>query len=87
MNRTFGIKPRTKGSKPDTRVFSPEGQARRLAALKHNQLTGYAALAQRNMYSIGMSDTTTVDAKKIAAEIWKLCEDLKVELKTRIDPV
>lgn len=86
MNRKFGIKSRTKGSKPDTRVFSEEGQARRLAALKHNQLTGYAHLAQKNMYAIGMADTTTVDAKRVAAEIYKLCEQLKLELKTRIDP-
>lgn len=86
MNRKFGIQPRTKGKTPDKRVFSPGGQARRLAALKHNQLNGYVHLTQRNMYSIGMSDTTTVDAKRIAAEIYKLCEQLKLELKTRIDP-
>lgn len=86
MNRKFGVKPRTKGNKPDTRVFSEEGNARRLAALKHNQLTGYAYLAQKNMYAIGMSNTTTVDAKRLAAEIYKLCEQLKTELKTRIDP-
>ena len=95
MDRTFGLAPFkrkdkskkfTKQAKTDKRVYTKEGDAKRMAALRHNQLTGFVALTQKNMYSIGMSDTTTVATKRLAAEIYKLCDQLKEEMKTRIDP-
>jgi hypothetical protein len=90
MNRQFGgpiKKKHGRKDKTDTRVYSEHGHAKRMAALRHNQLLGYASLTQKNMYAIGMSDTTTLSAKRLAADIYKLCEQLKDALKTRIDPI
>jgi hypothetical protein len=88
--KTFGAPHPKKGGRaaggPDKRVFSEEGNARRMHALRHNQLSGYAALIKKNIYTIGIAPSTTVDAKRIAAEIYKLTLQLEVALKTRVDP-
>lgn len=88
--KTFGAPHPKKGGRaaggPDKRVFSEEGNARRMYALRHNQLSGYAALVKKNVYAIGIAPSTTVASKKLAAEIYKLTVQLEQELKTRVDP-
>lgn len=76
----------TKSGKEDKRVFTPEGNARRLYALRHNQLSGFAAMARINAHQITVAPSATPEAKELAAKIWSLAGDLPEALKTRVDP-
>lgn len=64
---------------------TPEGTARRLRAHYHNRLMGYATMSERQMLEILNSDTTTDEAKDIAADILARLRQLKDALKTRRD--
>lgn len=51
----------------------------------HNSFHGHATMCMQNMNSIERSDSTTPRAKELALQIWNLANELKTELKTRID--
>ena len=72
--------------KPDTRQYSADGHARRMYALKHNQKTGFVAMARTNMRIICDSPSSTESAKALAAQVIGTLGLLHEELKTRVDP-
>ena len=62
-----------------------EGKARRMRAYYHNRLMGYATMSERQMLEILHADTTTDETKDTAASILAQLQDLKEQLKTRVD--
>lgn len=62
-----------------------DGRARRMRAHRHNGYHGFVAMSQRQMLGILHADTTTEEAKDIAADILARLRELKDALKTRRD--
>lgn len=61
------------------------GRERRLRAHRHNSYHGFVAMSVRQMIQILHADTTTEEAKDIAAYILARLHELKEQLKTRVD--
>lgn len=61
------------------------GRERRMRAHLHNSYHGYVAMSERQMIAILHADTTTAEAKDIAADILARLRELKDALKTRRD--
>lgn len=59
---------------------------KRMRAWKHNALMGQATRAEMFFMAVVNSDTTTDKAKEISLKLFREMENLKIELKTRIDP-
>lgn len=70
---------------PVAEHLKADGRARRLRAHRHNSYHGYVALSEQQMVSILYADTTTEEAKDIAASILAQLRDLKEQLKIRVD--
>lgn len=64
---------------------SPEGRERRLRAFRHNAMSGHVRMMQMQLLNMITSDTTTPEAKAIAADMRKMTDDLLGSLKTRVD--
>lgn len=54
-------------------------------AMRHNGLHGSVSMAQIAMEQVLSIDSTTHEAKQIAANIRPLLSDLKIALKIRVD--
>ena len=63
-----------------------EQKARRMRIWKHNTLQGHCAMAITNMNTISRSDTCTLEAQKLAAEIQNMLIRLRELTKERVDP-
>lgn len=70
---------------PKTPEEKAEGRARQMHAHKHNGLTGYVAMMQRQLMEMRRADSTCHETKAIANEMLNLSVKLKESLKTRID--
>lgn len=70
---------------PKTPAEKVEGKRRRMRAHTHNSYHGFVSMSQRQMITILHSDSTTTDAKDIAADILARLGDLKEALATRVD--
>lgn len=58
---------------------------RKMARWRHNGFFGSVRMAYVSMNNIQTADTTTSEAKQLAANIQFMLEKLQSELKTRID--
>lgn len=56
-----------------------------MARWRHNGFFGSVRMAYVSMNSIQLADTTTAEAKRLAANIQYMLDKLQSELKTRID--
>ena len=70
---------------PVAEHLKADGRERRLRAHRHNSYHGYVAMSERQMIQILHADTTTDEAKDIAADILARLRELKEQLKTRVD--
>lgn len=70
---------------PKTNQEKEEGTRRRMRAHLHNSYHGFVAMSERQMLGILHADTTTEEAKDIAADILARLRELKDALKTRRD--
>lgn len=70
---------------PVAEHLKADGRERRLRAHRHNSYHGYVAMSERQMIQILHADTTTDETKDTAASILAQLQDLKEQLKTRVD--
>ena len=70
---------------PVAEHLKADGRARRMRAFQHNSYTGFVCMSERQMIQILHADTTTDEAKDIAADILARLRELKEQLKTRVD--
>lgn len=70
---------------PVAEHLKADGRARRMRAFQHNSYTGFVCMSERQMIQILHADTTTHEAKDTAASILAHLQDLKEQLKTRVD--
>lgn len=70
---------------PVAEHLKADGRARRMRAHQHNSYHGFVAMSERQMIQILHADTTTEEAKDIAADILARLRELKDALKTRRD--
>ena len=64
---------------------TPEGTAKRLRVHRHNGYLGHVVMMKKHMIALCTSDSTTLEAKNTAEEIYKLTIELEKQLKTRVD--
>ena len=70
---------------PVAEHLKADGRERRLRAHRHNGYHGFVAMSERQMIQILHADTTTDEAKDIAADILARLRELRDALKTRRD--
>ena len=70
---------------PVAEHLKADGRERRLRAHRHNSYHGFVAMSERQMLQILHADTTTDEAKDIAADILARLRELRDALKTRRD--
>ena len=70
---------------PVAEHLKADGRARRMRAFQHNSYTGFVCMSERQMIQILHADTTTDEAKDIAADILARLRELTEQLKTRVD--
>ena len=70
---------------PVAEHLKADGRERRLRAHRHNSYHGYVAMSERQMIAILHANSTTEEAKDIAADILARLRELGDALKTRRD--